>query len=159
MKEIIVNGGGRSRGFCFDCAVSGGEFAVSGWRVWLKVLRNDLKSYGTAGTGSFCFGEKLEKSTAIQVDLSHLSVVFQCTHRPPRARSTIAIKYSKGRGDQVQFEHLRVGEVQWFAVGMFLPAASALPLRVGGRSLGTVGQADCGTRFFLEVGVFEGAFG
>ncbi|QDU01021.1 hypothetical protein V6x_06990 [Gimesia chilikensis] len=114
-----MNGGGRSRGFCFDFAVSGGEFAVSGWRVWLNVLRNDLKSYGTAGTGSFCSGEKLEKSTAIQVVLSHLSVVFQCTHRPPRARSTIAIKYLTARGDQGQFEHLRVGEVQWFDVGIF----------------------------------------
>ncbi len=126
MKEIIVNGGGRSRGFCFNCAVSGGEFAVSGWRVCLNVLRNDLKSYGTAGTGSFCSGEKLEISTAIQVILSHLSVVFQCTHRPPRARSTIAIKYSTGRTDQGQFEHLQVGEVQWFDVGIFEGAFGCL---------------------------------
>ncbi|QDT83061.1 hypothetical protein MalM14_06920 [Gimesia chilikensis] len=215
-----MNGGGRSRDFCFVCAVSGGEFAVSGWRVWLNVLRNDLKSYGTAGTGSFCSGEKREKSTAIQVDLSHLSVVFQCTHRPPRARSTIAIKYSTGRGDQGQFEHLEVGEVQWFDVGrvdsivtvgradrwhpvvvgvggwqgrlgvcsvsflfatltpkcirgypfdlsgmalatnnwdpcwIILPAASALPLRVGGRSLSTVGRADRWHPFFSGGGDF-----
>ena len=146
MEEIIVNGGGRSRGFCFDFDVSGGEFAVSGGRVWLNVLRNDLKSYGTAGTGSFCSGEKREKSTAIQVDLSHLSVVFQCTHRPPRARSTIAIKYSTGRGDQGQFEHLEVGEVQWFDVGMV-------------DSIVTVGRADRWHPVVVGVGGWQGRLG
>ncbi|MEQ8856838.1 hypothetical protein [Gimesia sp.] len=48
------------------------DFRVSVLRNSLKVLRNDLKSYETEGTGGGCSGEKLEKSTAIQVMLSHL---------------------------------------------------------------------------------------
>jgi len=87
---------------CFDSDLKGGELLVSLARNALKVLRNDLKFYETSGTGSVCAGEKLEKSTAIQVNLSHWCVVFQCSHRPPRARSTIAINYGSGRADQGQ---------------------------------------------------------
>ncbi|QDT23434.1 hypothetical protein HG66A1_52510 [Gimesia chilikensis] len=82
------------------------DFRVSVLRSALKVLRNDLKCYETEGTGDECPGEKLEKSTAIQVVLSHLFGRFQCTHHPPRARSTIAPLYDSGRADQeesVQF--------------------------------------------------------
>ena len=68
----------------------------------LNVLRNDLKRNETLGTGSFCAGEKLEKTTPIQVLLSHLCVVFRCTHHPPRARSTITQQYDSESADQVQ---------------------------------------------------------
>ncbi len=48
------------------------DFRVSVLRSVLKVVRNDLKCYETEGTGDECSGEKLEKSTAIQMVLNHL---------------------------------------------------------------------------------------
>ncbi|WP_155365537.1 hypothetical protein [Gimesia benthica] len=48
------------------------DFRVSVLRSALKVLRNDLKCYETEGTGDDYSGEKLEKSTAIQVHLRQL---------------------------------------------------------------------------------------
>ncbi|MCR9232246.1 MAG: hypothetical protein NXI29_14640 [bacterium] len=97
--------GGVKRKLCCGLRVSVPEFSVSCISNALKVLRNDLKMYETVRTGSDCSGEKLEKSTAIQVHLSNLWSVFQCTHRPPRARSTIATLYGSGSGNQVQFVH------------------------------------------------------
>ncbi len=97
--------GGVKRKLCCGLRVSLLEFPVSCISNALKVLRNDLKMYETVRTGSECSGEKLEKSTAIQVHLNDLWAVFQCTHRPPRARSTIATLYGSGSGNQVQFVH------------------------------------------------------
>jgi len=97
--------GGVKRKLCCGLRVSLLEFPVSCISNALKVLRNDLKMYETVRTGSDCSGEKLEKSTAIQVHLNDLWAVFQCTHRPPRARSTIATLYGSGSGNQVQFVH------------------------------------------------------
>ena len=97
--------GGVKRKLCCGLRVSVPEFRVSCISNALKVLRNDLKMYETVRTGSDCSGEKLEKSTAIQVHLNNLWAVFQCTHRPPRARSTIATLYGSGSGNQVQFVH------------------------------------------------------
>ena len=51
-SETIMN--------CFQCAAKLLCTSVS-------MLRNDLKSYETGGTGAVCFDEKVEKSTAIQV--------------------------------------------------------------------------------------------
>ncbi|QDU03496.1 hypothetical protein V6x_32150 [Gimesia chilikensis] len=69
----------------------------------LSVLRNDLKSYETEGTGAGCFGEKRENSTRIQVNLARLWSLFQCTHQPPRARSTISQDMIPPGADQVRF--------------------------------------------------------
>ena len=145
-SDFAERRGGVKRKLCCGLRVSVPEFRVSCISNALKVLRNDLKMYETVRTGSDCSGEKLEKSTAIQVDLSHLSVVFQCTHRPPRARSTIAIKYLTGRTDQGQFEHLEVGEVQWFDVGMV-------------DSIVTVGRADRWHPVVVGVGGWQGRLG
>jgi hypothetical protein len=68
----------------------------------MNVLRNDLKMYETVLTGAGCSGAKVEKSTAMQVLLCDLLPVFQCTHHPPRARSTFATIYDSGSADQVQ---------------------------------------------------------
>ncbi|QDT27662.1 hypothetical protein Enr10x_29800 [Gimesia panareensis] len=87
---------------CSEFAVNCFEFRVSLLRFALNVLRNDLKMYETCRTGSFCSTEKREKSTAIQVILYHWFAVFQCTHHPPRARSTFASKYESGRTVQDQ---------------------------------------------------------
>ena len=79
------------------------EFTVSCRSVWLKWFRNALKSYETTGTGAECSGEKRQNSTAIQVNLGYLCRRFQCTHHPPRARSTIAKLYGSESANQVQF--------------------------------------------------------
>ncbi|QDT85961.1 hypothetical protein MalM14_36330 [Gimesia chilikensis] len=79
------------------------EFPVSCHSVWLKWFRNALKLYETTGTGAECSGEKRQKSTAIQVHPGHLCHRFQCTHHPPRARSTIATLYGSESANQVQF--------------------------------------------------------
>ena len=103
---------GVKRELCFEYFAKYTEFAVSCLRNRLNVLRNDLKSYETGRTDAGCSGEKLEKSTVIQVNPGHLSVVFQCTHRPPRARSTIATLYDSESDDQVQSVHVLVRKVQ-----------------------------------------------
>ena len=72
--------------------------------IALKVLRDDLKLRCIDRSGSFCSGEDREKSTTIQVNVSDLCAVFQCTHHPPRARSTIAQEYGSGSADQGQSE-------------------------------------------------------
>ena len=90
---------------CCAFALKDGELMLNLLRNALSVLRNDLKCYGTCRTGAGCSGEKVENSTSIQVLLCHWFTVFQCTHRPPRARSTIATLYGLGSGDQVQFVH------------------------------------------------------
>lgn len=53
-----------------------------------------------------CFGENLEKSTPIQVQLSHLCDRFQCAHYPPRAKH-ICTKYDSGSAVQVQSVQLK----------------------------------------------------
>ena len=78
------------------------DSAVSCLRIALKVLRNDLKSYETRRSSAACSGENSRKSTRIQVLLRHLFVKFQCTHHPPRARSTIAQGYDSETADQGQ---------------------------------------------------------
>ncbi|QDV19550.1 hypothetical protein Pan153_42160 [Gimesia panareensis] len=93
---------GVKQNLCSEFSVSCLDLLLNCISVVLSLLRNDLKMYETFRTGDFYSGEKLEKSTAIQVDLSHLYAVFQCTHRPPRARSTIATIYDSGSADQVQ---------------------------------------------------------
>jgi hypothetical protein len=98
---------------CVVCIVKRCSWLVILLLGVLRVLRNDLKSYETEGTGSFCFGENLEKSTAIQVKLMHLFAVFQCSHRPPRARSRFVQMYDSGRGDQVESVHVGVRDIQW----------------------------------------------
>ncbi|QDT27689.1 hypothetical protein Enr10x_30070 [Gimesia panareensis] len=90
---------------CSEWAVNCFDFMVSLLRFALNVLRDDLKMYETGRTGSCCFGEKLEKSTAIQVNLNHLFALFPCSHHPPRARSTFAQQYGSESGDQGQFVH------------------------------------------------------
>ena len=97
---------------CVACAMRCGWFAVNVLRNAFRVLRSDLKSYETVRTGSFCSGEKLEKSTPMQVKLTQLCAVFQCSYRPPRARSTFAIIYDSESGDQVQVVQCWVGKVQ-----------------------------------------------
>jgi len=69
----------------------------------MNVLRSDLKLYETAGTGAGCSGAKLENSTAIQVNPGRLWAVFQCSYRPPRARSRFELIYDSGSADQGQF--------------------------------------------------------
>jgi len=69
----------------------------------LSVLRNDLKSYETEGTGVGCSDEKQENSTRIQVNLARLWPLFQCTQHPPRARSTISQDMIPPGADQVRF--------------------------------------------------------
>ena len=103
---------GVKRELCFEYFGKCSEYSVSYLRNRLNVLRNDLKLYETGRTDAGCSGEKLEKSTVIQVKPGHLSVVFQCTHRPPRARSTIATLYDSESDDQVQSEHVPVSQVQ-----------------------------------------------
>ncbi|QDU03223.1 hypothetical protein V6x_29350 [Gimesia chilikensis] len=103
---------GVKRELCFEYFGKCSEYFVSCLRNRLNVLRNDLKSYETGRTDAGCSGEKLEKSTAIQVNPGHLSVVFRCTHRPPRARSTIATLYDSESDDQVQSVHVLVRQVQ-----------------------------------------------
>jgi hypothetical protein len=98
---------------CVECVVKCSSWLVILLLRGLKVLRTDLKSYETEGTGSFCFGENLEKSTTIQVFLTHLFAVFQCAHRPPRARSRFVQTYDSGRGDQVESVHVGVRDIQW----------------------------------------------
>ena len=59
------------------------------------------KFYETAGTGSLCCGDHLEKSTVIQVNLANKSRRFQCSHRPPRARRylrNLRFRESRSRG-------------------------------------------------------------
>ena len=87
-----------------ECGVRCVEFTVSLCRAVVSVLRDDLKMDGTLRTCDFCSGEKLENSTLIQVHLSPLWSVFQCTHHPPRARSTITQEYDSESDDQVQFK-------------------------------------------------------
>ena len=70
----------------------------------LSVLRNDLNSYETEGTAAGCSSEKRENSTRIQVNLARLWSLFQCTHHPPRARSTISQDMIPPGEDQVRFE-------------------------------------------------------
>ena len=99
---------------CFASALKEGELMLNLLRNALSVLRNDLKCYGTCRTGAGCSGEKVENSTSIQVLLSHWFAVFQCTHRPPRARSTIAILYDSRTVDQVQsFQLDQVNKFPW----------------------------------------------
>ncbi len=85
-----------------EIEMSHSEYTVSCLRNALKVLRNDLKSYETMRSGAACSGENSRKSTRIQVLLRHLFVKFQCTHHPPRARSTIAQRYDSETADQGQ---------------------------------------------------------
>ncbi len=93
------------------------ESAVSCLRNALKVLRNDLKSYETKRSGAACSGENSPKSTRIQVLLRHLFVKFQCTHHPPRARSTIAQGYDSETADQGQTvqrnRRKRCAKIRW----------------------------------------------
>ncbi len=86
----------------FEFVASSFEMEVSGHSNAVRVLRNDLKLYGTCGTGSFCVSENRGKSTLIQVLLGHWWAVFQCSHHPPRAQSTIATIYDSGGTDQGQ---------------------------------------------------------
>ena len=111
-NDFVERRGGVKRELCFEYFGKCSEYSVSYLRNRLNVLRNDLKLYETGRTDAGCSGEKLEKSMVIQVKPGHLSVVFQCTHRPPRARSTIATRYDSVRGDQVQFEQVDERDVQ-----------------------------------------------
>lgn len=86
----------------FEFVTSSFEMGVSGLSKAVRVLRNDLKLFGTMGTGSFCVSENRGKTTAIQVLLSHWWAVFQCSDHPPRAQSTIATIYDSGDADQGQ---------------------------------------------------------
>ena len=86
----------------FEFVASSFEMGASGLSNAVRVLRNDLKLYGTMGTGSVCVGENRGKSTAIQVLLGHWWAVFQCSDHPPRAQSTIATIYDSGGTDQGQ---------------------------------------------------------
>ncbi|QDT18479.1 hypothetical protein HG66A1_02400 [Gimesia chilikensis] len=86
----------------FEFVASSFEMGVSGHSNAVRVLRNDLKLYGTMGTGSVCVGENRGKSTAIQVLLGHWWAVFQCSDHPPRAQSTFATIYDSGDADQGQ---------------------------------------------------------
>ena len=99
---------GRARGgqggLCSDVRGGGDEMWTRSFSIALKVLRDDLKLRGIDRSGSFCSGEDREKSTTIQVNVSDLCAVFQCTHHPPRARSTIAQEYGSGSADQGQSE-------------------------------------------------------
>jgi len=99
---------------CCASVLKEGELMLNLLRNALSVLRNDLKCYGTCRTGAGCSGEKVENSTSIQVLLRHWFAVFQCTHRPPRARSTIAILYDSRTVDQVQsFQFDQVKKFPW----------------------------------------------
>ncbi|MBN70059.1 MAG: hypothetical protein CME32_12375 [Gimesia sp.] len=111
-NDFVERRVGVKRELCFEYFGKCSEYSVSYLRNRLNVLRNDLKLYETGRTDAGCSGEKLEKSTVIQVKPGHLSVVFQCTHRPPRARSTIATLYDSESDDQVQSVHVLVGQVQ-----------------------------------------------
>lgn len=102
MLDFVEGHVGVKGNTCFEFVASCFEMGVSGLSNAVRVIRNDLKLYGTYGTGSFCVGEKRGKSTAIQVLLSHWWAVFQCSHHPPRAQSTFATIYDSGDTDQGQ---------------------------------------------------------
>ena len=71
MLDFVERRVGVKGNTCFEFVASSFEMGVSGLSNAVRVLRNDLKLYGTCGTGSFCFSENRGKSTAIQVLLSH----------------------------------------------------------------------------------------
>ena len=64
--------------------------------------RCGLIAQETKGTGAVCSSEKLEKSTAIQVNLTHQFNRFRCSHRPPRARRQFRKVSPAAGGNQVQ---------------------------------------------------------
>ena len=86
----------------FEMTFNPAECAVSVLRVALNMLRNDLKFNETTGTGGGCSGAEGVKFDGDSGADESLVPVFQCTHRPPRARSTIAILYDSESGDQGQ---------------------------------------------------------
>ncbi|WP_417393730.1 hypothetical protein [Gimesia chilikensis] len=102
MLDFVEGREGVKGNACFEFAASYFEMGVSGHSNAVRVLRNELKLYGTCGTGSFCISENPGKSTLIQVLLGHWWAVFQCSHHPPRAQSTIATIYDSGDTDQGQ---------------------------------------------------------
>ncbi|WP_145041049.1 hypothetical protein [Gimesia chilikensis] len=135
--EFLINGVVFLHGFVFCGKAWGGqgiltfemtfrpaESAVSVPRVGLNMLRNDLKIDETTGTGGGCSGvEGVKIDGDSGADESHVPV-FQCTHRPPRARSTIAILYDLESGDQGQSMQScalnatgKHGEVEIFSTG------------------------------------------
>ena len=108
----------------FEMTIKPAECAVSVLRVALNMLRNDLKFDETTGTGGGCFGAEGVKIDGDSGADESLVPVFQCTHRPPRARSTIAILYDSESGDQDQSmqscalnETGKNGEVEIFSTG------------------------------------------
>ncbi|WP_145184990.1 hypothetical protein [Gimesia chilikensis] len=86
----------------FEMTIKPAECAVSVPRVALNMLRNDLKFDETTGTGGGCSGAEGVKIDGDSGADESLVPVFQCTHCPPRARSTIAILYDSESGDQGQ---------------------------------------------------------
>jgi hypothetical protein len=71
MLDFVERRVGVKGNTCFEFVASSFEMGASGLSNAVRVLRNDLKLYGTCGTGSFCFSENRGKSTAIQVLLCY----------------------------------------------------------------------------------------